>query len=557
MQEINLETTTSSSSQQPASFRRYGLTALALTLLGLILRLLGLGSRPLWFDEIISVIYASQDVPTLIALNSGDNHPVGFYLTLKGWITLFGDSTTVVRLLAVGPGVVAIWLTWLIARRLFPSKPQIGLVAVGLMAGSPFQIYFSQEVRNYSFLEMYVLAAIWFWLRGLEQNDWPDWIGLGLATALGLAFNLTTAFYLVPLGLFMLTGLGRYWRNGRLLRFGLVLAGGGALASVVLLPKLNRLGAIKGNFWVPTPDLLIVLRTFYTFIFGTVPANLFVIAFGLAFVILILVIVQIGIGLVSLVARLRDSSYSRSLSRNSHSNNTNFWLTVWLLWGPLLLIFGVSLVFQPIYLDKALIGCAPFYYILLGWTIFRPGQEKKIAGRLLAFGTPVALAVLLALVSLPQLYTGVINPLYIARYDAPRIDQYLASRYRSGDVIATATDISLLPLIYYQQPKLPTYQIAEYPYPNVFPALLDRVGSAFVPQANFAQQYKRVWLVFEVNSPENLLNAPPRPADLSVKPDWFHSPTEQQATLDWFNARYQRLDAVYLDRVMLVLYELS
>src|SRR5690349_8367707 len=94
--------------------------ALGLTGLGLVLRLVGLGARPFWFDEAISAVYARQDFETLLRLNAGDNHPPGYYLGLKLWIGLLGTDDAILRLFSVGPGVISIWLAWWIGRKLFP-----------------------------------------------------------------------------------------------------------------------------------------------------------------------------------------------------------------------------------------------------------------------------------------------------------------------------------------------------------------------------------------------------------------------------------------------------
>lgn len=541
--DITNKTLNISSSKQPDNYTG---AALGLTLLSLILRLVGLGSRPLWFDEVISVVYARQDFSTLVALNSGDNHPIGYYLTLKGWITLFGSSDATVRLLSVGPGVAAVWLVWLVGRKLFPGEPRIALMATGLAALSPFQIYFSQEARNYSSMEFFVLAAIWFGLRAYEDNRWANWIGLGLCGVLGLLCNLTTAFYIAALGLLPLWQARRYWQNGVLPRLFITGAGAGLLSALALLPKLtSRLDVIKGNFWIPTPNPLLILRSFYTFIFGAIEMERFVTAFALA---LIIFIFTFGTALPACYRQLKQREDGGLLR------------TVWLLLGPLLLVTIVSLLFQSLYLDKALIACAPFYYLLIAWSIFQPDAKRKVArGRWLIASVPVLVAILLALASLPDLYDGTIAPVYIARYDATRINQYLQQNSQPGDVVASATDITWLPLAYYGPNQTPPrYPIKEYPYPNIFPLLLEKMNSEFVPRDDFARRFlaKRLWVVFEVNAAENTLKSPPRPADLSGEIDWFHSPDWQRELLTRYDKQYQRLQAVALDRVILVLYQL-
>jgi 4-amino-4-deoxy-L-arabinose transferase-like glycosyltransferase len=512
--------------------------ALGLTALGLGLRLIGLGARPLWFDEVISAVYARQDIDTLLHLNIGDNHPPGYYLALSFWIKLFGADDGTLRLLSVIPGVAAVWLTWLIGRRLFPAAPLVALVATGLMALSPFQIYFSQEVRNYSILEFLALLATWCWLRALENNRWWDWVGLGLAGTLGLLCNFTMAFYLDALGLYPLLRLRHYWERGVLARLIATESLTGLVSGLLLLPKLtSRLETIKGNFWIPAPSPVIVLRTFYTFIFGAIQEERFVLALGLTLIILGIV----GTLVIGGLLKQADSGLRRA---------------AWLMALPMGLMIVASLAFQPIYLDKALIGCAPFFYLLIGWAILRPG--KKQAGSWLLAGLPTVVAVLLALAALPDLYPGTINPTYIARYDATRVNGYLNEQAKPGDLVVTATDISWLPLVYYNPGLTPAkYALKEYPYPNIFPELIKQLGSEWLPESEIGQRAKRVWVVFEVNTPTSNLHDPPQAVDTTGELDWVHSPDWQRDTLKWFDSHYQRLSATKLDRLLLVLYQTS
>jgi hypothetical protein len=233
---------------------------------------------------------------------------------------------------------------------------------------------------------------------------------------------------------------------------------------------------------------------------------------------------------------------------------------VWLLFGPIWLVIIVSLLFQPLYLDKALIGCAPFYYLLIAWAIFRPDSPKKIvAGRQIIAALPISAAILLALISLPSLYDGTIAPRYIARYDASRINDYLRQNSQPGDVVTTASDISWLPLYYYDTTNTPPkYPLKEYPYQNIFPLLLEKLHTQYGVEDEFARRFgaKRLWVVFEVNAPENSLKDPPHPADLSGEVAWLHSPDWQGQLLAHYDRQYQRLQAIALDRVILVLYQL-
>ncbi len=510
-------------------------TALVLTGIGFVLRLLGLGARPLWFDEVISAVYARQDWPDLLRLNAGDNHPPGYYLALKVWMQLFGRDDWVVRLLSVGPGVGAIWLTWLIGRRIFPGQPGIALLATALMALSPFQVYFSQEARNYSTLEFLVLLATFFWLRALEANRWTDWLGMGLAGVAGLFCNFTTAFYLLALGLFPFIFWKEYWKRGILARLVLTGAATGLVSGVLLWPKLStRLDTIKDNFWIPTPDPLIISRTFYSFIFGVIEPGSFIIAFALTLVLLVITAWQVGRSLFTL-------------------ERPALGLTGWLFLAPLVLLVIVSWAFQPLYLDKALIACAPYFYLLLGWTVFH--RRKRSGGWVLA-GVPLGLVVLLGLWMLPGIYSGQLNPVYIARYDAPAVNQYLNRQAIPGDLAVNVTDIGWLPLVYYNAGLPPNkLPLKEYPFPNIFPALLQQLGTNSITETEIARRTDRTWLIFELNVPPDQLSSNAQPYNLDQEIPWMHSPDFQAKTLQQFKDHYRLKSSVILNRMLLVLFE--
>jgi len=106
-----------------------------------------------------------------------------------------------------------------------------------------------------------------------------------------------------------------------------------------------------------SPDPLIVLRTFTLLCLGRSRLIDLSRLFGLALVILGIVGTQVISGLVG--------KAEEGLKR-----------AVWLLAVPIGLIIVVSLLFQPLYLDKALIACSPFYFLLIGWAIFRPDRKR-------------------------------------------------------------------------------------------------------------------------------------------------------------------------------------
>jgi uncharacterized membrane protein len=118
-------------------------------------RIWGMTDACLWFDEIFSV------------------HPPLFYVLLKLWIGLGGESLFWLRLLPVIFSILALFPFWMICRELKLKTPA-AIVAISLFAVNGSLIKYAQEVRMYSLLLILSLFSIWlfsrFYFRG--KNFW-------------------------------------------------------------------------------------------------------------------------------------------------------------------------------------------------------------------------------------------------------------------------------------------------------------------------------------------------------------------------------------------------
>jgi uncharacterized membrane protein len=165
--------------------RRYA-PVLVVTLLGLVLRLLTITGRPLWFDEFGQIEAAS--LPLGEMLERIRSHAAAAPLDYFGTrlMLVFGE-TYAVRLWPALIGTAAIPLLYLAGRKWFGER--VGLLAALLLAVAPFHVYYSTEARFYALSAfMAVLCLVTFRTR---------WF------ALAVALTLYTHYFavLVPLGL--------------------------------------------------------------------------------------------------------------------------------------------------------------------------------------------------------------------------------------------------------------------------------------------------------------------------------------------------------------------
>ncbi|MCI0550097.1 MAG: glycosyltransferase family 39 protein, partial [Anaerolineae bacterium] len=94
----------------------------AILALALVVRLLGIGSRPIWYDEAFAILFSQKGLNAMLygtlaptGAGSADIHPLGYYTLLWLWMQLFGDSLFAVRLLSILAGLVSVYLIYLIA----------------------------------------------------------------------------------------------------------------------------------------------------------------------------------------------------------------------------------------------------------------------------------------------------------------------------------------------------------------------------------------------------------------------------------------------------------
>src|SRR6516164_8775565 len=124
--------------------------------IGAVLRLIALGHKSFWLDEIASVVLARTPASWFWHwLWHEEGNMTLYYVLLRPWLHL-GLSETTVRLLSVIPGVASIALIYVLASRLFGKST--GMLAALFLAIHTCAVVHSQEARSYSFLVLGTIA---------------------------------------------------------------------------------------------------------------------------------------------------------------------------------------------------------------------------------------------------------------------------------------------------------------------------------------------------------------------------------------------------------------
>jgi 4-amino-4-deoxy-L-arabinose transferase-like glycosyltransferase len=166
--------------------------------LAFALRVIGLNAESLWRDEIDAVRFASQPLGSLLRffVVPGQNGPL-YYLVLRPWLYLAGQSEVALRFFSAAFGVVAVPLVYRVGRRLFPTLPSLALLAALFAATSPYLVWYGQEGKMYTLAVALVLVSMDRYLAALQRGGWHRWLLYVVATSAALYVHLIAAL-IVP-----------------------------------------------------------------------------------------------------------------------------------------------------------------------------------------------------------------------------------------------------------------------------------------------------------------------------------------------------------------------
>lgn len=139
-----------------AAWRGRGIPCLVF-MLALLPRLIDLGRRPFWLDEVFTLQRVSLPPKALVYNSFANHHMPSFFLLLAPLLQL-GDPQLWLRLPPAIFGALAVMLVYLIAARI--AGRAAGIVAALILGLSPTALAFSQEARSYTMEMCLILVAL-------------------------------------------------------------------------------------------------------------------------------------------------------------------------------------------------------------------------------------------------------------------------------------------------------------------------------------------------------------------------------------------------------------
>ena len=343
----------------------------------------------LWHDEAFSALLIKYDFKEMIYRAGLDVHPPFYYILLKGWDGLFGDSLFSLRLFSVIFGIFAVILFFFFVKEFLKNR-KFALFASVLLALNSFFIQFIMEARMFTLGIFLVILSSFFLLKALQPSHrnfggggnskkWYWWLLYAISASCGIYTHYYVIFSILAQGIFLIYWIFKEskfnfinWLKNRNFQFGL---GAYLLIVISYLPWLktflSQTSQVQESYWIPPINIYSIPATFLKLTTGGgIDGPKF-------WYILVALMILILVAFIYALKKIEQPAK-------------------WLIFLLIIIPFLGAIAFSfktSIYLDRYFIFALPFYLILMGGAIWLIKNKKvrnifiaiAILGSLIAF----------------------------------------------------------------------------------------------------------------------------------------------------------------------------
>lgn len=328
-------------------------------LLGLFLRIYGIGSESFWLDEAYSEKISRLNLVDIVKtiIDEHENNPPFYYMLLHYWTAIFGNDEFSLRLLSALFGSMSILLIYSLGNLIVNKS--VGLMAALILALSVFQVKYSQEARCYSLFLFLTLSSYYSFLKLMRISKLKYSIIYLLSGAIIIYTHYYGTLVLVSQNIYYFTKYLLSHRVGEIsLKRWIVYQ---LIFLLIFIPELyltKEAGSLHEGYWIQKPNVKAIIGTFLRYSGSTKLFVLYTI-FALA-------------GTLSAV-KFKDfaiiSDYSKP--RNAKTNYLYLskieviYILLILLFIMNVIPFLVSIFITPIYIVRYTIAGSMAFYLLV------------------------------------------------------------------------------------------------------------------------------------------------------------------------------------------------
>lgn len=465
-------------------------------LLALLLRIYKLGENSLRTDECITFLFAKYELLSEVitaALNT-KQQPL-YYILVHFWIKLFGASEVSLKLTSVIFGLALILAVYKLGELLFKSK-EAGIISSILVALSVFHIDYSRYARPYTLSAFLSITSVYFFVRVLEKDNLKNMILYLIFSSLLLYTHSEGAFILIGQFLFIVSIWFLWKKENRrklaaclLLHFIVFLSFLPWFFNLVIIIWKNPAGFL---FWVPEADFSKLLYTLTDYFAGS----------PVIFVIY-LCLITAGIYL--------------------SSNKQSAYLLLLLLLVPFFILYCVSILWKPVYVERYTFTASVPYFILIASGIAETRKYLKV---------PLGIILLLLsslLYFFPVMhYQKTYYPFLYKNLNWKSTQEFINQNANEHDVIITDSAF-INSLIFNYYPLRKGLKVISFPYSIISVATYESISTRLEPTL---AESKRVWLLKHHSEDKNNFIEKKINEHFELKDKWSFIPEVEFYRLD-------------------------
>lgn len=370
-----------------------------------------------WYDEAYTLAIMKYSFSEICKITAADVHPPLYYIMLKLFISIFGDSLFIMRLFS-NLGVMACCLLGLFPiRRLFGIKVAFSFVL--LMTIMPINQYLGVEIRMYSWAMFFVLACS---IYAYEAFQKVTLLCYSKMTLFGICAAYTHYYALIAVfSIFLIQTIYLLKRRQTFVRpilFGIILL----LAYSPWIPIFtSQLYSVHENFWVEIPTAKDILLFSYYFFSPKEPSHPYTIFSIWVMSVALLIMLSLIVALIIFTIGL----YRKEKS-NKRLETAAYFVLVFV--STTIITFAITFIIKPISVPRytsCMLGP-----LLLGVSIYGAELYKTKAKKIV-----IASVILLGILSTARFFSE--KSYYLSENkEIEKIKTYIESKGTSVKVIA-------------------------------------------------------------------------------------------------------------------------
>ena len=308
--------------------------------------LLALENEYIWGDEALSLAMTRLSLGEMKAISGADVHPLGYFIYLKAFLTVFGTGIFAAKISSILPYIYILAFGGWTLRKIFDEKT--ALMFMVLFFFFPFILHYSIEIRMYSLAAAFVFSNAIFAYRCYAEDKNSNWIFL-VISSVGAAYIHYYAFVAIGIiDIILLIEVIQHRKDK--IRYWIV-----SFAAMILLyaPWINQcvqqlFYKADHEFWIE-PITIRTIISYAVTVFKVGGFRVLAIPVGAAY-----------LGMLVYVMKQEEQSVKR--------------ISVYLLLVPLLTVvigIAVSIIVRPVFVIRYAVPALPLMIVFMAMALAR------------------------------------------------------------------------------------------------------------------------------------------------------------------------------------------